>query len=72
MTLANILFFLVIISGLATLGMLFAGLISMSRNVDGNIEGGRRSNKLMWWRVRLQFLTIVLILLWYFANQSQG
>ena len=72
MNLANILFFLVIISGLATLGMLFAGLISMSRNVDGNIEGGRRSNKLMWWRVRLQFLTIVLILLWYFANQSQG
>ena len=71
-TLANILFFLVILSGLATLGMLFAGLISMSRNVDGNIEGGRRSNRLMWWRVRLQFLTIILILLWYFANQSQG
>ena len=70
MTLANILFFLAIISGLATLGMLFAGLISMSRNVDGNIEGGRRSNKLMWWRVRLQFLTIVLILLWYFASRS--
>jgi Hypoxia induced protein conserved region len=70
MTLANVLFFMVIISGLATLGMLFAGLISMSRNVDGNIEGGRRSNKLMWWRVRLQFLTIVLILLWYFASRS--
>jgi len=70
--LAKILFVLVIISGLATLGMLFAGLISMSRNVDGNVEGGRRSNKLMWWRVRLQFLTIILILLWYFANQSQG
>ena len=70
--LAKILFVLVIISGLATLGMLFAGLISMSRNVDGNIEGGRSSNRLMWWRVRLQFLTIILILLWYFANQSQG
>ena len=70
--LAKILFVLVIISGLATLGMLFAGLISMSRNVDGNIEGGRRSNRLMWWRVRLQFLTIVLILLWYFANQAQS
>ncbi|HEY6716657.1 MAG TPA: twin transmembrane helix small protein [Reyranella sp.] len=68
--LANVLFVLVIVSGLATLGMLFAGLISMSRNVDGNIEGGRRSNKLMWWRVRLQFLTIVLILLWYFASRS--
>ena len=59
-----------IISGLATLGMLFAGLISMSRNVDGNVEGGRRSNRLMWWRVRLQFLTIVLILLWYLASRS--
>jgi Hypoxia induced protein conserved region len=70
MTLANILFVLVIISGLATLGMLFAGLVSMARNVDDNIEGGRRSNKLMWWRVRLQFLTIVLILLWYFASRS--
>ena len=68
--LANVLFVLVIVSGLATLGMLFAGLISMSRNVDGNIEGGRRSNKLMWWRVRLQFLTIVLILLWYLASRS--
>ena len=68
--LANILFVLVILSGLSTLGMLFAGLISMSRNVDGNIEGGRRSNRLMWWRVRLQFLTIVLILLWYLASRS--
>ncbi|MFO1157526.1 MAG: HIG1 domain-containing protein [Reyranellaceae bacterium] len=68
--LAKILFFMVIISGLATLGMLFAGLISMSRNVEGSIEGGRRSNKLMWWRVRLQFLTIVLIGLWYLASRS--
>jgi hypothetical protein len=70
MNAAGILFVLVIISGLATLGMLFAGLISMSRNVDGNVEGGRRSNRLMWWRVRLQFLTIVLILLWYVASRS--
>ena len=59
-----------IISGLATLGMLFAGLISMARNVEGSVEGGRRSNKLMWWRVRLQFLTIILILLWYLASRS--
>jgi H+/Cl- antiporter ClcA len=71
--LAKILLVLVILSGLATLGMLFAGLISMARNVDGNLEGGRRSNKLMWWRVRLQFLTIILIGLWWWANQaSQG
>jgi len=70
MTLANVLFFLVILSGLATLGMLFAGLVSMSRNLDGNIEGSRRSNRFMWWRVRLQLLTILLILAWYLASRS--
>jgi len=70
MNIAGVLFVLVIISMLATLGTLFAGLISMSRNVEGTTEGGRRSNRLMWWRVRLQFLTIVLILLWYLASRS--
>ena len=68
--LANILFFMVIVSGLATLGMLFAGLVSMSRNVESTIEGGRRSNRFMWRRVRLQLLTIVLIVLWYLASRS--
>lgn len=70
MTLANVLFVLVLLSGLATLGTLFAGLISMSRNQDGSIDGSRRSNRLMWWRVRLQLLTIVLILLWYLASRG--
>jgi len=70
MTLANILFVLVIVSGLATLGMLFAGLINMARNTDNNVEGGKRSNRFMWWRVRLQLLTIVLIILWYLASRG--
>ena len=70
MTLANVLFVLVIISGLATLGMLFVGLFNMGRNVDNSIEGGRRSNRFMWWRVRLQILTIILIVLWYLASRS--
>jgi hypothetical protein len=70
MTLANILFVLVIISGLATLGMLFVGLFNMARNTENTVEGGRRSNRFMWWRVRLQFLTIVLIVLWYLASRS--
>jgi len=70
MTVAGVLFVLVILSGLATLGMLFAGLVSMSRNVEGTVEGGRRSNRFMWWRVRLQLLTIVLILLWYLASRG--
>ena len=70
MTLANILFVLVIVSGLATLGMLFVGLFNMARNTENSVEGGRRSNRFMWWRVRLQFLTIVLIVLWYLASRS--
>ena len=68
--LAKILLILVILSGLATLGMLFVGMINMARNTTGSVEGGRRSNRFMWWRVRLQFLTIVLILLWYLASRS--
>jgi hypothetical protein len=70
MTLANILFVLVIVSGLATLGMLFVGLFNMARNTENTIEGGKRSNRFMWWRVRLQFLTIILIVLWYLASRS--
>ena len=70
MTLANILFVLVIVSGLATLGMLFVGLFNMARNTENTVEGGRRSNRFMWWRVRLQLLTIVLIILWYLASRS--
>ena len=70
MTLANVLFVLVIVSGLATLGMLFVGLFNMARNTEDTVEGGRRSNRFMWWRVRLQFLTIILIVLWYLASRS--
>jgi hypothetical protein len=70
MSIANVLFVLVIVCLFATLGTLFAGLISMSRNVEGTVEGGRRSNRLMWWRVRLQLLTIALIVLWFFASRS--
>ena len=71
MILANKIFFvLVIVSGLSTLGVLFAGLISMSRGPTDSVERARGSNKLMWWRVRLQLLTLVLILLWYLASRA--
>ena len=69
MQLANTIFFVaVIVSGLATLGMLFAGLISMSRGAPNSVERARGSNKLMWWRVRLQLLTLVFILLWWMTK----
>ena len=70
MKLASVLFVLVILSGLATLGMLFAGLVQMSRGKPDDLERARGSNRLMWWRVRLQILTIVLILLWYAASRA--
>ena len=66
---ANSIFFvLVIVSGLSTLGVLFAGLISMSRGPTDSVERARGSNKLMWWRVRLQALTIAFILLWWMTK----
>jgi hypothetical protein len=69
MHLANNIFFgLVIVSGLSTLGVLFAGLISMSRGPTDSVERARGSNKLMWWRVRLQLLTLVFILLWWLTK----
>ncbi|MBS0548890.1 MAG: twin transmembrane helix small protein [Proteobacteria bacterium] len=72
MKLASFLFLLVVLSGLATLGVLFAGLITMARGSAENDGGarGKTSNKLMWWRVRLQMLTIGLVLLWYLASRS--
>ncbi len=69
MVLANKIFLiLVIVSGLATLGVLFAGLVSMSRGPTNSVERALGSNKLMWWRVRLQLLTLVFILLWWMTK----
>jgi hypothetical protein len=66
---ANTIFFvLVIVSGLATLGVLFAGLITMSRSPTESVERARGSNKLMWWRVRMQLVTLVFILLWWMTK----
>ena len=70
MNLANVFFVLVIVSGLATLGMLFVGLVNMARNPGTGLEGARKSNRLMWWRVRLQFLTLGLIVCWYLASKA--
>jgi hypothetical protein len=55
--------FLMILTGLAmaaTLGVMFAGMIGLARTADGR---GARSNRLMRWRVGLQFTTVVLLVL---------
>ncbi|WP_226381600.1 twin transmembrane helix small protein [Falsiroseomonas ponticola] len=51
---------LVILSLLATLGIMFAGMVGLVRSEDG---GGARSNKLMRLRVVMQGVTLVLFLL---------
>lgn len=46
---------------LATLGVMLAGMLGMARSEQGT--GGARSNRLMRWRVGLQFLAVSLFLL---------
>jgi Hypoxia induced protein conserved region len=70
MSLVNVLFTLTIISAIATAGVLFAGLITMARGAADKPELARTSNKLMWWRVRLQMLTLGLLLITYLASRT--
>jgi hypothetical protein len=55
----TVLFILVVVAMLATLGVLFAGMLGLVRN-DGN---GERSNALMRWRVLLQGVALALFAL---------
>lgn len=57
---------LVVISMLATLGVLFAGMLGLARG--GGNPG--RSNALMRWRVMLQGITIVLFILLMYLIQT--
>ncbi len=70
MTLANILFVLVIVCGLSTLGVLMAGVLSMGHDAFDGLENQRRSNRLMVWRLRLQLITVLLMPLWYLASRG--
>jgi len=51
---------LVVVSMLATLGVMFAGMLGLVRSESG---GGARSNRLMRWRVGLQALTLFFFVL---------
>ncbi|HZF77329.1 MAG TPA: HIG1 domain-containing protein [Acetobacteraceae bacterium] len=60
---------LLMISALATLGVMFAGMLGLARNEDS--EGGRlRSNRLMQARVALQGLTLALFVLLMFIMKA--
>ncbi len=70
MTLANVLFVLVLAFGLATLVVLVVGVLSMGRDAAGETVSANRGNRLMIWRVRLQLITVLLMPLWYLASRD--
>ena len=60
------LFILVIAAGLSTLGVLVLGILSFAKSGEFH---KRNANKIMRWRVGLQFLTVVLFMTWiYFTH----
>ena len=64
----NIVFDILIgLSMLAVVASFFAGMIAFARN--GN-EAQSKSNKMMSWRVRTQFIAIAVLLIgmWYKSN----
>ena len=63
MTLAGVLFVLVIICGLSTLGVMMVGVLSMGHDAADGLVNQRRSN-------RLQLLTVLLMPLWWLASRG--
>jgi len=61
---SNLLFVLLVIAMIGTLGVLFFGLFSMAR---GGEFDKRNANKLMRLRVLMQFIAVVLFVLLIFA-----
>lgn len=61
------LFLLVIAAGLSTAGVLVLGLLSFAR---GGEFHKRNANKIMRWRVGLQFLTVVLFMTWIYFTKG--
>lgn len=55
------------LSMLGALGSIFVGMAGMSQ---GGLERAQRSNRFMWWRVRLQLAAIVFIILWYLTSRA--
>lgn len=61
------LFMLVIAAALSTLAVLLLGLLSFAKSGDWH---KRNANKIMRWRVGLQFLTVVLFMTWLYFTQG--
>ncbi len=65
--LSDPLFLLVLASGFITLGVLTLGLVSFARGGDFH---KRNSNRIMRWRVGMQFVTVVLFMIWIYVSSG--
>jgi hypothetical protein len=61
------LFILVIVAGFSTLAVLVLGLLSFAKSGDFH---KRNANKIMRWRVGLQFLTVALFMTWVYFTRG--
>ncbi len=59
-----------ILAGLSMLGALGSIFVGMAGIGGGGLERAQRSNRFMWWRVRLQLAAIVFIILWYLTSHA--
>jgi hypothetical protein len=57
-----------ILAALCMLGALGSIFVGMIRAGQGGIDGLRRGNQIMWWRVRFQIIAIGMIVVWYFLK----
>lgn len=62
------LFWLIVILGLAVVGVLALGIGGFAKGGEGR---GKKSNKLMQWRIGLQFAAVLLIVLFVWL-QGRG
>ena len=65
--LSDPLFILVILAGFSTLAVLVLGLLSFAKSGEFH---KRNANKIMRWRVGLQFLTVVLFMTWVYFTRG--
>ncbi len=65
--LSDPLFLLVLAGAFTTLAVLILGLLSFAKSGDFH---KRNANKIMRWRVGLQFVTVVIFMLWLYLTRG--
>lgn len=59
-----------ILAGLSMLGALGSIFVGMAGMRGGGLDHAKRSNRFMWWRIRLQVAAIGFIILWYLTSRA--